>query len=80
MNEEKFVLIICRIMKVLAWFVLIFGIIASIVASAALAPILMISRWSGVVMLVCFILVFLSMVLVTKIAEILIKIKQKVGG
>lgn len=80
MSEEKFVRITCVSLRVLAWILLIFGIISSFVASTALSTALLLNPWSGVAVLVFFILVFLLINLITKIAEITLKIKTKVGA
>lgn len=78
MTEERFVRIICISLKVLAWFLLISGIFASIAVSTVLVPMLLLNRWSGAVVLFLFILIFLFINLVIKMAEMVLKIKKKV--
>lgn len=80
MTEARFIRILCISLKVLAWLLLIFGIFASIASSTALVPVFLMNRWSGVVILVLFILVFLFINLVVKIADMVLKIKKKVGA
>ena len=80
MTEARFIRILCISLKALAWLLLIFGIFVSIASSTALVPLLLMNRWSGVVILVLFILVFLFINLVVKIADMVLKIKKKVGA
>jgi len=78
MTEERYLKIICISLKILAWFLLIFGIVFSISIAAVLTPFIFTTRWLGVVVLLSFILVFLFINLLIKIAEIAFAIKKKV--
>ena len=78
--EEKFIGILCLSLKILAWFLLLFGIVSSFAIAAVIAPLMFLNRWSGVVVLFFFILVFLLINLVIKIAEIILRIKNKVAA
>lgn len=77
MKEARFVRIICVSLKIVSWMLLAFGIFASLAYSMVLAPLLLTSRWSAVVLLFFFILIFLFVNLIVKIAEMLLGIKEK---
>jgi hypothetical protein len=77
-KEETFVKILCIALKFLAWLLLILGIISSFALATAFTPLFFLTRWAGVFLLSFFILVFLSIYLIVKIAQMIVKIKKKV--
>jgi membrane protein YdbS with pleckstrin-like domain len=77
MTEEKFLKVICVSLKTLAWILLIFGILFSAAVSVAIMPVAFLTRWSGAVVLFFFILVFLVINLLIKIAQMSWEIKKK---
>lgn len=79
-SEELYIKIICISLKVLAWFLLIFGLLTTLATSSAVSSLFFLSGWIGVAFLVYFIGIFLVINLAIKIAEIVLRIKTKLDA
>jgi len=70
-------LVLCTGLKMCAWLLLIAGMFLSFAVAGAIAPLLLVSRWSGVIILAVFIMVFLFMHVVAHTARMVFEIKTK---
>jgi hypothetical protein len=76
-SERFYLRLLCMGLRLCAWLLLACGVVTAFVVAGVATQLLLLSRWSGVVVLTFFIMIFLFVNLVVHIAWMVFDIKHK---